>query len=64
MAVREPQPAREPVAHPPQDRLGGGAERALEVAVHHELQRRVRRAVDVVGGSERRGQAIRHSPGS
>src|SRR6185369_1460488 len=57
------QAVAEPVAHPPDDRLRGGAVRALEVAVHHELQRRVGRTVDVVLGAEGRSQEIGHGAG-
>ena len=54
MAEREAQPAVEPLAHARDDRLRGRAVRALEVAVHDQLQRSVRRAEDVIGGVERR----------
>ena len=56
----EAQPSLQPLAHPAQDGLGGGAERALEVAVHHELQRGAGRAVDVVVGVERVRQGVGH----
>ena len=60
VAEGEAQPAPEPVAHAPQDRLRRAAERALEVAVHDELQRRVGRAVDVVARAERRNERVGH----
>ena len=50
----EAQPAVEPLAHARDDRLRGRAVRALEVAVHDQLERRVGRTGDVVVGGERR----------
>jgi len=50
----EAQPPVEALSHAPHDRLRGGAVGALEVAVHHELQRRVVWAEDVVVDVQRR----------
>jgi hypothetical protein len=53
VAEAEQQPLAEPLANPPQDRLRAEAEGALEVAEHHQLQRRTRLAAHVVGVLQR-----------
>jgi hypothetical protein len=48
VAEAEEEPVAEPLAHPPQHRLRAEAEGALEVAEHHQLQRRAALAAHVV----------------
>jgi len=54
VAEAEEEAVAEPLAHPPQDRLGAEAEGALEVAEHHQLQRPPALASQVVAVLERR----------
>ena len=53
VAEAEEEPIAEPLADPAQDRLGAEAEGALEVAEHHQLQRRAALAANVVEVLER-----------
>ncbi len=53
VAEAEEEAVAQPLAHPPQDRLGAKAEGALEVAEHHQLQRRPTLAAHVVEILER-----------
>ena len=59
VAEGEAQAPVEALADAADDRLGRDAVRALKVAVHDELQRRVLGAQDVVVGAERWGEARR-----
>ena len=56
----EPQPPVEPLADAREDRLRRRAERALEVPVHDELERRAGGSLDVVAGAERGIEAVGH----
>ena len=57
----EPQPVAQARAHAFEDRLGRGAVRALEVAVHHELEIGAGRPAHVIAGSDWLGEAVGHS---
>ncbi len=54
VAEAEEELVAEPLADPAQDRLRAEAEGALEVAEHHQLQRRTALAAQVVGVLQRR----------
>ena len=60
VAEREAQPVAELLVDAPHHRLGGHAERALEVAVHDELERRVGGPLHVVAGAERGIEEVGH----
>ena len=48
VAEGEDEAVAEPLAHPPQDRLGAEAEGALEVSEHDQLERGAALAADVI----------------